>query len=87
MARWSQPIVVDGKVVGVACGRSPDHWCKGCGKRATIQCDYPVTRKGGKAGTCDRWCCRSCATNVGPDRDYCRPHATMQRQPGDKGVE
>lgn len=76
MPSWSKPIVVDGQVVGIACGRSPRRNCStpGCRSAATIQCDYSVVRKG-KVGTCDRWCCRSCAKNVGPNRDYCGAHA------------
>ena len=76
MPRFSTPIVIDGQVVGIACGSRPTRYCQtqGCRRVATIQCDHPVTRKG-KAGTCDRWCCRGCAKNVGPDRDYCPPHA------------
>jgi hypothetical protein len=74
MPSWSRPIVVDGVVVGRACGRSPFHPCVTCGKSATIRCDHPVTRNG-KPKTCDRWCCRGCAVSVGPDRDYCAAHA------------
>lgn len=50
--------------------------CESCGRPGTIQCDYPVTRNG-KTATCDRWQCRQCATSVGPNVDYCKPHAAM----------
>jgi hypothetical protein len=73
MPRWCVPIIIDGKVVGSMCGSSPTRYCS-CKRRATIQCDYPAMRAG-KAGTCDRWCCRSCSTHVGPDKDYCAVHA------------
>lgn len=48
----------------------------GCNKIHTTLCDYPL--EGPKAGTtCDRKMCDSCATSVGPDRDYCPAHARM----------
>jgi hypothetical protein len=75
MPRWSAPIVIDGKQVGIMCGSSPTRHCSSCGKRAAYQCDYPVVRKGKGHTTCDRWLCRGCATGVGPDRDYCPAHA------------
>lgn len=62
--------------VGVATVFESSHRCNTCGKPASIQCDYQVIRAG-KASTCDRWCCRGCATSVGPDRDYCAPHARV----------
>lgn len=78
MPRWSQRLDLPGGGVAIVCGRSPSKRCK-CGKVATIQCDYPVVRKG-VAGTCDRHCCRSCATNVGPNRDFCPPHARLAEE-------
>lgn len=84
MPRWSAPTIIDGKVAGIMCGSSPTRKCATCGRRAAYQCDYPVVRKGHT--TCDRWLCRVCATNVGPDRDYCpahaRDHAVQQTLPG-----
>lgn len=50
--------------------------CESCGKTASIQCDYPVKRKG-KNATCDRWQCEGCATQVGENLHYCKPHAAM----------
>ena len=49
----------------------------GCTNRATLLCDFPVTRKG-KPGTCDRPVCAKCAKHVGPDRDYCAAHARVE---------
>lgn len=79
MPRWSQRIAVPGGYA-IVCGSRPYKRCStpGCRHDATIQCDYPVQRKG-KAATCDRWCCRSCAKSVGEDRDYCRPHAELDK--------
>lgn len=77
MPRFSTPILdAQGNVIGRACGRTPHRECStpGCANHATIQCDFPVTR-GGKPGTCDRWCCRGCAVSIGPDLDHCPAHA------------
>jgi len=52
----------------------------GCQNRASLLCDFAVTRKG-KAGTCDRPVCKPCAKNVGPDRDYCAAHARVEAKP------
>lgn len=62
-------------ITGFACSRER-HRCA-CGKRATIQCDFPLT--GPKAGkTCDKWLCRGCAVSVGENVDYCQAHAAMR---------
>jgi hypothetical protein len=48
----------------------------GCIREHTKLCDFPL--KGRKAGqTCDRKMCDSHAAGVGPDRDYCIPHASL----------
>lgn len=75
MPRWSKVIAVPGGTA-IVCGREPYRKCStpNCRRHATIQCDFAVTR-GGKPATCDRYCCRTCAKNVGPDRDYCPAHA------------
>lgn len=69
----------DGEILFVACsrGRTRHAPCDCCGKRPhTKLCDYPL--QGKRAGqTCDRKMCASCATKVGPDRDYCPPHAKL----------
>lgn len=82
MPSWSVPVFdTKGNQIGIACGRSPRRRCstEGCAATATIQCDFPVTRRG-KPGTCDRWVCVGCATKVGPDRDHCGPHARAQKR-------
>jgi hypothetical protein len=48
--------------------------CALCGKRSTLQCDYPL----GDGRRCDRYLCRGCAVPVGRDRDYCRDHPQDQ---------
>jgi hypothetical protein len=65
--------------VAITCSRERPRACSSCGAhvRVGVLCDAPVTRKG-KAGTCDRFCCRKCAVNVGPNRDYCAPHARVR---------
>jgi hypothetical protein len=68
----------DGNAV-IVCGRrgiqSHPQTCetKACGGKATIQCDYPV-RRAGKVTTCDRWQCKDCAKEVGPNVHLCKMH-------------
>ena len=68
----------DDRVVGFVCTRGqkvPACSEPGCTWRSERLCDYPL--RGEKAGqTCDRPLCRRHARRVGPDRDYCPPHAT-----------
>jgi hypothetical protein len=56
--------------------------CPFCRKReATLLCDHPDTRPAAKPGaTCDNPICGSCATGVGPDRDYCPVHRAAALQ-------
>jgi hypothetical protein len=75
-----EPIEING-FKGHACsrGRKSRPRCKTCRRPARYFCDYPVTRKG-VAGTCDRACCARHRKHVGPDRDYCEPHALKSAQ-------
>lgn len=64
----------DGNAIAVTCSRGDRRKpCStaNCTGRATKLCDYPLA----KGGTCDRPVCARCATSVGPDKDYCPPHA------------
>lgn len=72
----------DGNVIGIACSRERVRLCStGCGRRATKLCDFPLSGK--KAGkTCDADLCERCAEHVGPDRDYCPPHARAAKEAG-----
>lgn len=81
MPRWSMRVPVPGGVA-IVCGSSPRRRCStpGCRGDATLECDYPVQRKG-KAGTCDRRCCAACAKSVGDDLDYCAAHARAEAKP------
>lgn len=64
----------DGTVVHLNVGRSRPVLCKFCRKRPhTKLCDHPR----GMTGTCDAKMCDECATNVGPDVDFCPPHKEM----------
>jgi len=80
MPMVGRPIVIDGKVVGIACSREQRRTCStpGCHNTAPLLCDYPVTRKG-KPATCDRPTCKSCALHVGKDVDYCAVHARQHK--------
>lgn len=73
-----QHIAPDGSVVTVRIQRHVDYRpCSSCGASVLDGklCDFPVKKAGRKSETCDRFCCDKCAVNVGPDRDYCAPHA------------
>lgn len=48
----------------------------GCGRPHLALCDYPL--KNGK--TCDRKMCNLHRKSVGPDRDYCGPHAKLETE-------
>lgn len=52
------------------------HRCKECGHAASRQCDYPLRGKA-SGRTCSAYLCARCAVVVGPDRDYCPPHARL----------
>lgn len=81
----ARAIVVDGKVVGIACARGRAVRCStaGCTNSADLLCDWPVTRKG-RVGTCDRRVCSRCALARAPGVDYCAAHAReFQRQGGE----
>jgi hypothetical protein len=63
--------------------------CQECFVReATLLCDGPlpagvVHRRSSIAGadkTCSKALCRSCATHVPPDQDYCRDHADPEKR-------
>lgn len=47
-----------------------------CRGEGTLLCDFPVKRRGRDA-TCNRRVCRRCAKSVGPELDYCPPHARV----------
>ena len=72
-------IKMPGGVMVVACSRnSRRSQCStpSCTNYSSKLCDYPVTRNG-QPTTCDAKICDRCATSVGPDKDYCRPHAQL----------
>lgn len=58
----------------IICGPTRIHPCFYCGEIATIRCDAQV----GKKKTCKRWTCRECALSVGPNKDFCRGHASTR---------
>lgn len=83
MPRRCKPIYDDsGKWIGSVTVQVQAHHCKTCGKQAGLQCDYPIVQRNGARGTCDRWICDVCATEVGHDRHYCPPHERASRLPG-----
>lgn len=69
-------IVMGDGVTVIACSRGQSRKRCKCGRPADLLCDFPLS--GAKSGkTCDMPICRSCATRVGPNRDYCPAHARM----------
>lgn len=66
-------ITIDGRSVGIICGRNIRHTkCKFCGAACTKECDYPSSKR---SGTCDAKLCDRCATSGGAELDYCPTHA------------
>ena len=74
-----RPFNLGNGVTGIICTRGGRRsYCSspGCTNYSEKLCDYPVTRAGVQ-GTCDAKLCMRHATHVGPDRDYCPPHAKL----------
>lgn len=71
------PVTLPGGVRAIVCHRTRRPRCA-CGAPATLQCDAPAQRK---SGTCDRYICPACATEVGPDRHLCQQHRDAQAAP------
>jgi hypothetical protein len=63
----------NGQIKAIACGSCLRRACStpGCSNEATLLCDFMLPN--GK--TCDRPICPRCAGRIGPNRDYCGPHA------------
>jgi hypothetical protein len=60
----------------VLCSRRGRKLCRFCRKfYATKLCDAP---RGNGRTCCDAPICPSCATNAGPDTDYCPDHRNQQ---------
>lgn len=61
---------------GFVCGgRRRRRPCASCGALvADFECDWKLHGKQ-KGKTCSRSLCASCATQVGPDKHLCPPHA------------
>ena len=70
-------VVASGQgVLAIACTRTPRAPCYACQRASSALCDFPLA--GPKTGqTCDRALCESCRVKVGPNRDYCQPHAAL----------
>lgn len=70
------PVDLPGLGRAIVCTRGRRMRCA-CGKAASLQCDAPTRRR---SGTCDRRLCRSCATEIGPDRHLCPAHEHARQQ-------
>jgi hypothetical protein len=65
------PLKLDDGVIAIMCRSGRRQRCKFCSTGScTKLCDHPV-----RSGTCDAPMCDRCATSVGPEMDYCPPHA------------
>ncbi|MEJ7831287.1 MAG: hypothetical protein WKF79_00090 [Nocardioides sp.] len=54
----------------IICSRSTRRpKCRGCGRPATLECDWKKPRK--KSGTCDAPICGACSISPAPDKDVC----------------
>jgi hypothetical protein len=70
---------VDGIVIICSRGQGAKP-CVKCGREADRLCDFPLSVK--KHGqTCNRPVCSRCSERVGPNRDYCPAHATLEPKP------
>ena len=72
MCEWIR--MKDGTTAIVCGGRHRKHKCRVCGRRATLQCDYPTD----KDKTCDAWLCRVHAVPMGRNVDWCTTHEQPQ---------
>lgn len=72
-----EPLVLDGKVVGIMCGvRKRKCTSPGCGRPAEFLCDYPL--RGARAGkTCSRGVCSSHRVVVADGVDHCPAHGKV----------
>ena len=68
-------VQIPGGGSAIVCGtRQPRQRC-GCGKPATLLCDWKVPNTIRKSQTCDAPICVSCTTSPAPDKDLCPRHA------------
>lgn len=68
MCEWIR--LPNGTSAIVCGGRHRRHRCSGCGRPATLQCDFPTS----KGRTCDKHLCRLCAVPKGDNVDWCKAH-------------
>src|SRR5215813_2507800 len=64
----------------IVCGARRPHTKCGCGRRATLLCDWkmenPTDHKFARGSTtCDKPLCERCTTSPAPDKDLCPKHA------------
>jgi hypothetical protein len=65
----------------ILCSREPRARCHttGCRGESVALCDYPIKRKNGAPGTCDRRMCVSCRRRQGEGVDYCPVHDRLAK--------
>lgn len=57
---------------GFLCTSAKRKRCVGCGRTATLECDWKVPTR--KSGTCDAPLCATCSHKPAPGKDLCPPH-------------
>lgn len=67
------PFKAPGLGTGFVCTSGRSRRCVGCGRRATLLCDWKVPAR--KSGTCDKPICLSCSTSPEPGKDLCPEHS------------
>lgn len=68
-------IDIPGVGKGFVCGKLPPRQKCGCGRPATLLCDWKVPNTIRKSQTCDAPICSRCTTSPAPDKDLCKRHA------------
>lgn len=58
----------------IVCGSFKHQKC-GCGRKATLLCDWKTPNTVRKSQTCDAPLCDRCTTKPAPDKDLCKCHA------------
>ena len=63
-------VTLPGGITAIVCGTRKRQRCSGCGRPASLLCDWKVGE-----GTCDQPICARCTTSPARDKDLCPSHA------------
>lgn len=67
-------VPMPGGGTAIVCGPRRKHDKCGCGRRATLLCDWKMETVH-SSGTCSKPICTRCTTSPAPDKDLCPAHA------------